>query len=97
MKSVRNDVSEGMGLVGRAGGSLQSIIDSISNTTEMMKAMAEAANQQARVSDQVSISVSNISLVAKENASASEEIASTSAELAMLADVLQNLVSKFKV
>ncbi|MEW6777505.1 MAG: methyl-accepting chemotaxis protein [Bdellovibrionota bacterium] len=97
MEELRESVVRGTELTTHAGQSLQAILASASQTTDLMGTLTSAAEQQARVSDQVASSVTNISKITRANATSSEEIASTAAELARLAEKLRTYVGQFKL
>ncbi len=97
MDDVTNVARESMEYANRTGASLELIISTASETADLMTSLSGSAEQQARVSDSVAQSVSQIGMVTRENSASAEEIATTARELAHLADQLQQLISRFRI
>ncbi len=81
----------------KAGDSLGSITQTVSNIQAMNQQIAAAAEQQSAVAEEISRSIVNVRDVSEQTAAASEETAASSVELARLGGQLQMMVSRFKV
>ncbi|WP_459743300.1 HAMP domain-containing methyl-accepting chemotaxis protein [Pseudomonas sp. 3A(2025)] len=81
----------------KAGESLSSITQTVSNIQSMNQQIAAAAEQQSAVAEEISRSIVNVRDVSEQTAAASEETAASSVELARLGGQLQTMVSRFRV
>jgi len=97
MLSSRNLTDSSVALTRKAGTSLESITNTVSNIQAMNQQIAAAAEQQSSVAEEISRSILNVRDVSEQTAAASEETAASSVELARLGNQLQMLVSHFKV
>lgn len=97
MLSSRNLTDSSVALTRKAGTSLESITQTVSNIQAMNQQIAAAAEQQSSVAEEISRSIVNVRDVSEQTAAASEETAASSVELARLGNQLQMLVSHFKV
>jgi len=97
MLSSRNLTDSSVVLTRKAGTSLESITQTVSNIQAMNQQIAAAAEQQSSVAEEISRSIVNVRDVSEQTAAASEETAASSVELARLGNQLQMLVSHFKV
>lgn len=77
--------------------SLQNIISSMSNISDMSIQVATAAEEQNAVSKEINLNVSNVSVLSMENTSGTEKIASASDDLEKLATELEQIVRYFKI
>jgi methyl-accepting chemotaxis protein len=76
---------------------LQEIATSIISIEDMATHIANASEEQAAVSEEISSNINNISGVTEQSAQGSLQISQSSGELAKLASDLQGLISRFKV
>jgi methyl-accepting chemotaxis protein len=97
MLSSRNLTDSSVALTRKAGTSLESITNTVSNIQAMNQQIAAAAEQQSSVAEEISRSIINVRDVSEQTAAASEETAASSVELARLGNQLQMLVSHFRV
>ncbi|TDV60332.1 methyl-accepting chemotaxis protein [Pseudomonas sp. LP_7_YM] len=97
MLSSRNLTESSVALTRKAGTSLESITNTVSNIQAMNQQIAAAAEQQSSVAEEISRSILNVRDVSEQTAAASEETAASSVELARLGNQLQMLVSHFRV
>jgi methyl-accepting chemotaxis protein len=97
MLSSRSLTDSSVALTRKAGSSLNSITQTVSNIQAMNQQIAAAAEQQSSVAEEISRSILNVRDVSEQTAAASEETAASSVELARLGNQLQMLVSHFKV
>lgn len=97
MLSSRSLTDSSVTLTRKAGTSLESITQTVSNIQAMNQQIAAAAEQQSSVADEISRSIMSVRDVSEQTAEASEETAASSVELARLGGQLQTMVSHFKV
>ena len=97
MLSSRDLTANSVQLSRKAGTSLSSITQTVSNIQAMNQQIAAAAEEQSAVAEEISRSIVNVRDVSEQTASASEETAASSVELARLGGQLQTMVSHFRV
>ncbi len=97
MESATQEVGRGAGLANRTREVLSDIVASNAKVLDMTNAMAEAAQQQSRVSDEVAVAVSDISRSAKEVSDQAEELAHTVENLFQLAANVRRHVDRFHI
>ncbi|WP_408003833.1 methyl-accepting chemotaxis protein [Pseudomonas triticifolii] len=97
MLSSRELTVSSVQLSRKAGTSLNSITQTVSNIQAMNQQIAAAAEEQSAVAEEISRSIINVRDVSEQTASASEETAASSVELARLGGQLQTMVSHFKI
>ena len=97
MESATREVSDGADHANRTREVLEEIVASNANVLDMTNAMAEAAQQQSRVSDEVAVAVTDISRAAKDVSDQAEELAHTVENLFELADNVRNMVGRFRI
>ena len=97
MLSSRELTVSSVQLSRKAGTSLNSITQTVSNIQAMNQQIAAAAEEQSAVAEEISRSIVNVRDVSEQTASASEETAASSIELARLGNQLQMMVSHFRV
>jgi methyl-accepting chemotaxis protein len=76
---------------------LNTIVDQIKQTTELVAGIAVASNEQAQGVNQVSIGLQQIDSVTQQNTAAAEESASAASEMSSMAATLQKQVDLFKL
>ncbi|MCL2120275.1 MAG: methyl-accepting chemotaxis protein [Planctomycetaceae bacterium] len=76
---------------------LNTIVDQIKQTTELVAGIATASNEQAQGVNQVTIGLQQIDAVTQQNTASAEESASAANEMSGMATTLQNLVAQFKL
>jgi len=97
MLSSRELTVSSVQLSRKAGTSLSSITQTVSNIQAMNQQIAAAAEEQSAVAEEISRSIVNVRDVSEQTASASEETAASSVELARLGGQLQTMVSHFRI
>jgi methyl-accepting chemotaxis protein len=97
MLSSRELTVSSVQLSRKAGTSLGSITQTVSNIQAMNQQIAAAAEEQSAVAEEISRSIVNVRDVSEQTASASEETAASSVELARLGGQLQTMVSHFRI
>ncbi|MBQ3657408.1 MAG: HAMP domain-containing protein [Bacteroidales bacterium] len=75
---------------------LRNIIPDIETTTELVREVAAASNQQSAGIDQINSSMQSLNEVTQSNAASAEEMASTSENLAVRSNELKQAISFFK-
>ena len=97
MLASRSLTDSSVALTRKAGESLGSITQSVSNIQAMNQQIAAAAEEQSAVADEISRSIVNVRDASEQTAAASVETAASSIELAQLGTQLQVLVSRFRM
>lgn len=90
-------VETGTGIADATARSLDSIVEHATKITEVIEKISVASLEQAESVSQVSIGVEQISTVVQTNSATSEETAATSEELNGQAQLLNELVGRFKL
>lgn len=94
--SIRK-VSEGTRIASETADSLNEIVASIDQTYDLVSEITAASNEQAVGISQINQGIVQVSEVVQKNSATAEESASASEELASQADLLQDMVSRFKL
>ena len=76
---------------------LNTIVEQIKETTNIVAGIAIASNEQAEGVNQVTIGLQQIDAVTQQNTASAEESASAAGEMSSMAANLQNLVGQFKL
>ena len=76
---------------------LNTIVEQVQQTTDLIAGIAIASNEQAQGVNQVSIGLQQIDTVTQQNTAAAEESASAASEMQTMATNLQTLVAQFKL
>jgi methyl-accepting chemotaxis protein len=76
---------------------LNTIVDQIKQTTDIVADIAIASNEQAQGVNQITIGLQQIDAVTQQNTAAAEESASAASEMSSMATNLQKLVAQFKL
>ena len=76
---------------------LNTIVEQVKKTTELIAGIAVASNEQAQGVNQVSIGLQQIDTVTQQNTAAAEQSASAANEMQTMATNLQTLVRQFKL
>jgi len=90
-------VETGSNIANATAASLDSIVASANEISEVIARISEASREQADAIDQISIGLQQISNVVQSNSAVSEETAAASEELNSQAEILQQLVGYFKL
>jgi methyl-accepting chemotaxis protein len=94
--SVAN-VDAGAGLVGKAGATMDEIVDSVTRMTDIMAEVLAAGAEQGAGIQQINEAVGQLDQVTQQNAALVEEAAAATAALQDQAASLQQLVGTFKL
>ncbi len=76
---------------------LYEIVDGVSKVTTLVAEIAAASNEQATGISQVNLGLEQVSQVVQTNSATAEESAAASEELSSQAEILKDMVSKFKL
>jgi methyl-accepting chemotaxis protein len=90
-------VNEGTKIAESTAESLRVIVDNAAQVSNIITTIAEASKEQAEAVSQVSVGLSQISQVVQNNSSTSEESAAAAEQLNSQAELLQQMVSFFKI
>ncbi len=90
-------VTSGVDLVNKTGEALATIAERVTQTADMIRLIAVAAEQQSVATQQISGDLENVARVSKESAGGAGESAKASSDLSVLATELQTIVGGFKI
>ena len=90
-------VNSGVDLVNKTGESLATIAERVTQTADMIRLIAVAAEEQSVATQQISGDLENVAKVSKESAGGATESAKASQDLSVLATELQTIVGGFKI
>ncbi len=90
-------VNNGNKLANETAESLSKVVENVTNINNKIKEIANASEEQASAVNQITLGVEQISAVVQTNSATSEESAASSQELSGQANILKNLVEKFKL
>jgi methyl-accepting chemotaxis protein len=76
---------------------LNTIVEQIKQTTDLVAGIASASNEQAQSVEQVTVGLQQIDSVTQQNTAAAEESASAASEMTSMANNLKTLVAKFQL
>lgn len=90
-------VSGGMEIASETATSLQEVAEKVQKMTELLTDIDKSTNEQARAFSNMVTSADEISAVVQANSAAAEENSIASEELSSQADILDELVGRFKL
>ncbi|WP_322997124.1 bacteriohemerythrin [Castellaniella sp.] len=90
-----NSAAKGNEQAGRAGGTMQGIVDGIHRVTEIMSEISAASREQATGIEEIQSAINQMDSVTQQNASLVERSAAAAASLQAQADALAQLASAF--
>ena len=76
---------------------LNTIVEQVKQTTELVAGIAVASNEQAHGVNQITVGLQQIDAVTQQNTAAAEESASAANEMSAMAGTLQKLVARFRL
>jgi methyl-accepting chemotaxis protein len=97
MEDSTQEVVKGSQLADEAGRALNSIYTAVERQAQMIETIAQAANEQVQVSDNVSVAMGRISEITRQTNTGTQEAAMSVSYLAELADQLRASVSTFRL
>ncbi len=92
-----NKVEDGTKIANETAVALSRIVDDIEKVANLIKSIAVASNEQAVGIEQINQGIVQVTQVVQANSAASEESAAASEELSGQAELLRQLVSRFKL
>jgi methyl-accepting chemotaxis protein len=90
-------VQDGVGLVNRAGQSLDEITDAIKRVSEIVSGIATASSEQAIGVDQINLALGQMDQVTQQNSALVEENAASSKTLEQQSNLMAERIAFFKV
>lgn len=90
-------VENGKRIADETARSLEQVMTGIQEATEMMDSIARASKEQADAISQITVGIDQISSVVQTNSATSEESAAASEELSSQAQIMKELVRRFKL
>ena len=91
------EIETGGEVTARTASMLNSIVEQVKQTTDIVAGIAVASNEQAQGVNQISIGLSQIDMVTQQNTASAQESASAANEMSSMAVNLQKLVAQFKL
>ena len=91
------EVEKGSKIAARTAEALNTIVEQIKETSELVAGIALASDEQAQGVGQITIGLQQIDAVTQQNTAAAEESASAANEMSSMATSLQGLVGQFKL
>ncbi len=92
-----NKVQTGTQIANDTATALVEIVEGIEKATSLVSGIAEASNEQASGIAQINTGVEQVSQVVQNNSATAEESAASSEELSSQAELLKEMVGKFKL
>ena len=92
-----SEIEKGGEVASHTASVLDTIVEQIKQTTDLVAGIAVASNEQAQGVNQVTIGLQQIDSVTQQNTAAAEESASAANEMSSMAANLQKLVAQFKL
>jgi methyl-accepting chemotaxis protein len=92
-----HEINKGGEVASHTAEVLNTIVEQIKQTTDLIAGIATASNEQAQGVSQVTLGLQQIDAVTQQNTSAAEESASAANEMSSMASNLQQLVAKFQL
>ncbi|HBQ80075.1 MAG TPA: methyl-accepting chemotaxis protein, partial [Erwinia persicina] len=90
-------VDTGSKLVGEAGSTMDDILQSVAEVTEIMKQIASASEEQSKGISQVGTAISEMDSVTQQNASLVEQVSAAASALERQTEELTLSVAKFRL
>ena len=87
----------GTEIADKTAAALGQIVNDVAKAADLVSSIANASNEQASAISQVNQGVEQVSQVVQSNSATSEESAATSEELSSQADLLQEMIARFKL
>jgi methyl-accepting chemotaxis protein len=97
IESSIKKVEDGTRMAGSTADSLSKIVNGVQNVASLVNDIAAASNEQAGGIEQVNQGILQISDVVQTNSATSQESAAASEELSSQAEILRDMVKKFKL
>jgi len=91
------EIEKGGKVASRTAGVLNTIVEQIKQTTDIVSGIAVASQEQAHGVNQITVGLQQIDAVTQQNTATAEESASAASEMSGMATNLQKLVAQFKL
>nr|WP_319777154.1 methyl-accepting chemotaxis protein [uncultured Sphaerochaeta sp.] len=95
--SITDLTRDSLSVASRAGELIDTLVEEIGMTSELVEEISEASREQTTGMEQVNTAILQLDKITQQNAAASEEIASTSEELNSQAQFLSNEIAYFTI
>ena len=92
-----HEIEKGGEIAAHTASVLNTIVEQIRQTTDLVAGIAIASNEQAEGVNQVTIGIQQIDAITQQNTASAEESASAAREMNSMAENLQKLVGQFKL
>lgn len=92
-----DSVESGTKIAGETAGAMSDVVENTKNVTDLILEITKASGEQAEAIGQVTQGIGQISHVVQTNSAMAEESAAASEELNGQAQILKNLVSRFRL
>jgi len=92
-----HEIEKGAEVTTRTAEMLNTIVEQVKQTTELVAGIATASNEQAAGVNQITVGLQQIDAVTQQNTASAEESASAANEMSSLAANLQKQVAQFKL
>ena len=92
-----HEIEHGGEVTANTAAVLNTIVEQVKQTTDLVAGIAIASNEQAQGVNQVTVGLQQIDSVTQQNTAAAEESASAASEMQTMATNLQTLVAQFKL
>ncbi|NDV25513.1 methyl-accepting chemotaxis protein [Desulfovibrio sp. JC010] len=96
MGSAAEIVGSSTDLAGKAGESLEEIVEIVETTSEQVRSIATASEEQSAASEQITRGIEEVNLIANDNAQAMRESATAVEELMRLGEQLSTLIEELR-
>jgi methyl-accepting chemotaxis protein len=96
-KAITDLANENLTVAENAGEMLQQLVPNIKKTADLVKEISASSNEQNLGAQQINTALQQLDKVIQQNASSSEQMASTAEELSSQGQMLQSIVSFFKI
>jgi len=91
------EIEKGASVATRTADVLNTIVEQVRQTTDLVAGIAVASNEQAEGVNQVTVGLQQIDAVTQQNTASAEESASAAGEMSSMAANLQKLVDQFQL
>ena len=91
------EIDRGAEIASKTADVLNTIVEQVKSTTDLVAGIAIASNEQAQGVGQVTIGLQQIDSVTQQNTAAAEESSSAANEMSNMASTLKELVAQFKL
>ena len=87
----------GVHIAERTAASLTEIVSGINESSELIREIADASDEQSRSTKQITVGIDQVAQVVQQNSATAQESAAASEEMSGLSGMLQDLVSRFRL